>query len=198
MSVDATIALLDFDEYNLIAGVDTGSPNLKPKRTEQFINDASQFIADYCNRKFITPSEQITEYFEGDNTDIYYVLNGRIADALVTDIELAYRLTPTSWHVVDQSTHPVEMEAEKGYLQFFSGAPRNWYCKHKYGWARASIPADLKRICAEMVMRNLALMSGKEGLDSESFGDSSTTYNYATLPGNIKMVLDKYRMIRVG
>jgi hypothetical protein len=191
-------ALITFSEYKLLLGIDPSNVHIDEDKTLFFINHASQLIEDYCDRKFITPGNQIEEIFSGTGDTEYYVRHCRIADTPA----LQYRISNT-WYDLDTSTYPISVDNDSGLISFvynqtFWKGYRNWKVKYKYGWTQSALPDDLKVACAQLVRRYILLAEGKEGLESESFGDSSTSYNLSSLPKNIQFVLDKYRRKTFG
>jgi len=202
MNSPADNALITFDEYTELIGIDKENENLKKDRIIIFINSASQQIEDYCDRKFVTPSVDIVEIFDGDGESEHFVKHRRIA--IDTTPSFEYRISET-WTANDTGSYPITWDNDKGKIWFtkfnrtFYRGKANWRVLYKYGWIQTNVPADLKLICAELVKRATMLLDGKEGLASESFGDSTTSYNLSmALPDNIKMILDKYRAVSVG
>ena len=201
MTQPADNALITFDEYVTLLNQDVDNINLNKNRKHLFINSESQRIEDYCERNFITPSADITEIFDGDGTSEYFVKHRRIASD--TTPSLQYRIS-TPWNDNNTGSYPIDWDNDKGKIWFvkfnrtFHEGDLNWRVAYKYGWSQDSLPTDLKVMCAELVWRAMMLLDGKEGLSPESFGDSSTTYNLASMPDNIKDVLNRYRRIQVG
>jgi hypothetical protein len=202
MSDLADNALIDYDEYLELVGIDPDNVNLNEDRIMVFINSASQQIEDYCDRKFVTPSADIVETFDGDGESEYFVNHRRIASGSTPSFD--YRIS-TTWTANNVSSYPISWDSDKGKIWFvkfnrtFHTGNTNWRVSYKYGWTRADIPADMKLACAELAKRAIMLLDGKEGLASESFGDSSTSYNLPTaLPDNIKLILNGYRAVSVG
>ena len=201
MSDLADNALITDDEYFELLGIESDNQNLKKDRIIVFINSASQQVEDYCDRKFVIPSADIVEIFDGDGDSEYFVKHRRIASGTTPSFE--YRIS-TTWTANNAGSYPISWDNDKGKIWFtkfnrtFHGGNANWRVSYKYGWPRADIPADLKLACAELVKRALMLLDGKEGLASESFGDSTTSYNLTSLPDNIKLILNRYRAVSVG
>lgn len=201
MSDLANNALITCDDYLELLGIDSDNQNLKKDQIVVFINSASQQVEDYCDRKFITPSADIVEIFDGDGEPEYFVKHRRVASGTTPSFE--YRRSDT-WTANNTGSYPITWDNDKGKIWFtkfnrtFYAGNANWRVSYKYGWLQADIPADLKLACAELVKRALMLLDGKEGLASESFGDSTTSYNLTSLPDNIKLILNRYRAVSVG
>ena len=202
MSNLADNALITYDEYIELLGIDPDNVNLNEDRITVFINSASQQVEDYCDRKFITPSADIVEIFDGHGESEHFVRHRRIASGTTPSFEY---LISTTWTANNTGSYPISVDNDRGKIWFvkfnrtFHRGNANWRVSYKYGWTQADIPADLKLACAELAKRAIMLMDGKEGLASESFGDSSTSYNLPTaLPDNIKLILNRYRAVSVG
>jgi len=200
MSVSlASNALITVEEFLRYKGIPETDEKTDRDRLRELINGASQEIENYCGgRMFITPSAQIDEIFDGDDTKERYVGHGRIysSDTLV----ISY-WNGTGWTV---STYSTAISRSRARIYFtegevFGAGSDNWKIAYKPGWAQTALPEDLKTVCKALVDRQIELAAGKEGLSSQSFGDSTTGYNFAAgIPANYKPILDSYRIIRLG
>ena len=74
-------ALITVDEYRLHKSVGEDDNNFDEAMYERWINSASQHFEDACARKFITPSADINETFNGGGNKDHRVANGRIVDS---------------------------------------------------------------------------------------------------------------------
>ena len=200
IELDTTIALINEFEYLTYMGVQESEFQVNAERTATFINRASQEIKHYCGgRVFVTPSSQIQEIFNGDGTKDYYTLHGRIADTTPATQVLLYLWQSQSWVEQTTTSFPRAFDAEKGRVWFNNGhtfyeGEDNWRIDYKPGWAIESVPQDLKGACCSIVKRLFMLADGKEGLSTEAFADSNTTYNLGELIGvKEKLVLNNYR-----
>ena len=197
--LDTTIALITTDEYLEMNGLDPSNSRIGVKQIELLINAESQRFIDECGRKFITPSEDVTETFSGDGESEYYVRHCHISSLT----KAQYRLDET-WNDLDSTNYPLSTDSDTGRIWFtrqnssFWEGKDNWRVLYKYGWAQASIPDSLKLACALMVRRDVLKVEGKEGVQSESFGDVTTSFNLSTIPDDIKQVLNRYRRVVGG
>lgn len=196
VTLDTTIALIDEFEYLTYIGANESEFQITSERTLSFINWASSEIKKFCdNRIFITPTAQIEEIFSGDATNEYWTKEGRIADSPVSGI-IIEEWDGNSWTV---RTYDKEVDAERGIIWFNTGydfikGHRNWKLKYKPGWAITAVPQDLKGVCCSVVKRLKMLADGKEGLSTESFADSNTTYNLQNLIGASQLdTLNRYK-----
>ena len=196
-------ALITVPEYKSIVSLELDNTGVDDTQLEYLINSASQSVENYCCRKFITPDDQITETFEGFGDYDYYLKHCRIAD---DDVPVLYYWDGDSWETLSLTSYPYSYTRESGKIYFTGGDNfwkptqegfQNWKVTYKYGWAIASIPSDIKVVCADLVSRSRFRLE-KTSLVSESFGDTSTTYDTTLLPDAIKRILDRYRGCSYG
>lgn len=200
MAIDLTIALIIEKEYTDYEQISESNPNIPSEAIINAINIASAEIKRFCGgRIFIIPASQVQEIFDGDGTKDYYTRHGQIGDATpVTDVKIYLWQAPT-WTEQVAGTYPRTVVAESGRVYFNNGhrfvtGADNWRIDYKPGWLVANVPADLKGICKQVVSRILKLSEGKEGLTTESFGDSAHTYNlHELLTGDLKSRLKQYK-----
>uniref|UniRef100_A0A6M3JW40 Uncharacterized protein n=1 Tax=viral metagenome TaxID=1070528 RepID=A0A6M3JW40_9ZZZZ len=203
MSVDlasnALITVEEFLRYKKIPDTDTV---FDQDRCRFLINGVSQEIANYCGgRIFISPSAQISEIFDGNDSKERFVRHRRIAD---NDTPVIYYWSGTDWTEATSSVYPRAIGRTRARIYFthgdvFGSGSDNWKIAYKPGWTQSALPDDLKFVCLAIVDRQIKLAEDKEGLDSQSFGDSTTSYNLAGgIPGRYKPILDAYRIIPIG
>lgn len=95
------------------------------------------------------------------------------------------------------TTRTFEVDKDRGYIWFNDGAVFDrgtyWRVLYKPGYALVNVPADLKGVCKVVVTRIFKSIE-KEGVSSESFGDSQTNYNLENMFGKKElMTLDRYK-----
>ena len=199
MSVDlADNALITFEEFRLYKGWKENDEDVDQDRIRTFINAASQKIQNYLNgRILITPAAQIDEIFDGNDMKDRYVRQRRIADG---DTPVVYYWNGTGWTQCTESTvinrTRTRIYFSEGYV--FGTGFDNWKITYKPGWTQVALPQDLKEVCTALVERQIMLADKKEGMDSQSFGDSTTSYNLAKSPKEYLKTLDHYRVIPIG
>jgi len=188
----ASNALIDLEYYRTVVQIDD-SATFNSGAIESLINQASQMIETECNRKFITPSVAITEVFNGDGNRDHYVKNARII------------ATPTlkEWDgdSFETTSYTFTYDQDTGRVYFtdgnvFSRGKNNWQISYTYGWTLSTVPADLKLACVGLTS-HLRLLSQKMGIVSESFGDSSTTYDWEKNPF-IQRIINDYKVVNYG
>ena len=188
-------ALVSIKYLKLALGIDESDTKYDNNRLEQFINQASGLIETECHRKFITPSADLEEIFDGDSTKDYYVKNARIAAT-----PTLYYWQGSAW-VQDTSSSFTYVE-KTGRVYFtdgniFSSGSDNWKINYKYGWTLKELPEDVKIACSYRV-KYLMEMMRKGGISSESFGDTTTTFKMNELLKLSQSLLKRYKRLSVG
>jgi hypothetical protein len=192
----AANALISIDDYREAIGLSVGDP-LDEDKARLAINAASQFLANYCNRKFIAPSSAEDEIFSGDNGQFYYVKHMRI-----TGTPTLYYWDGDSWEELD-SSYTWEVD-DQGYYVFardfvFWRGTRNWKINYVYGWSQADVPAPVKRVCVKLVQRLLMAVEGKEGITNISAANTSTSHNLADgMTSEMLLLIAPYRRLSIG
>jgi len=195
----ASNALITVKEFKALANLSVDNENVDDKAIEAFVNSASQIIEEYCNRKFITPSDAIAEIFDGDGQKDVYVEHRRIADTPVLEY-----WDGTAWQTMTTTQYPRSFDGDKGRVWLNNGAKfstgqDNYRVTYKYGWVRASIPNSLKLTCAQITHRQMTrMLEGKEGKKQENFETGSTIWQLEPLSDDIKEALATYRRIAIG
>jgi len=192
VSLDTTIALITFEEYCTFAGLKKSNDKLDQDRFELFIHQASQEIINECGRKFIEPSSQVEEVFDGDGTGEYFIKNCRWASG---DTPVIYYWDGTQYVEMTAANFPRAYVQESGKVYFTKGnifTHRRYKIAHKYGWTQANIPYDLKELCAVMVQRALKRADKHEGVTSEGMSDSTTAFNLHKITESMQTIINHY------
>ncbi len=202
VTLDLTIALITEEEFGEYQQYKESNSNVASNVIVSFINWASAEIKEICGgRIFIipNPATQIQEIFDGDGTKDYYTKHGQIGDTTpATDVKV-YIWQPPTWTEQVAGTYPRTVVVDSGRVYFNNGhiftlGSDNWRIDYLPGWLIANVPADLKGLCKQVVFRLIKLAEGKEGLTTESFGDSAHTYNlHELLTGDMKSRLKRYK-----
>ena len=157
---------------------------------KEFINEISSEIKAYCGgRIFRIPTAQVDERFHGDGTRDYFVNHGNITDTVV----ISYYQNK-DWIV---STRTFEQEDARGLIWFNDGTVFDkltyWRVQYKPGYAIAAVPADLKTV-AKSVLTRIQKAIEHEGVTSQSFGDTQTTFNLDSLfTAKHRLTMDRYK-----
>lgn len=189
-----TNALITVEEFRQFSGDKDGDSLPDEDRAIILINSASDFLENECSRKFITPAAVIEEVFDGPGSPIYYAKQARINDSTAP---LLHRRAGTTWNAVEAPTFQWTYDADTGKIWFLSGSKfgvglMNWKLTYLYGWTQAALPWGVKRFAAALVQRFFKLSSGKEGMSSESFGDSTTAYDLGSLTPMLERIRQEY------
>lgn len=186
-------ALITVAEYKVLAVIKEDEKD-GDRNIEAFINYASQYIEDFTARKFITPDADIDEYFDGDDTDIFYTKYWPI----VGTISQIFFLSDNDWST-ELSDINLSQRSDIGELQFTDGNRfietnvSNYYkISYKYGYAQKNVPDDLKMACSAIAaIRRTQWNNKTHGVSSRAIGDQSTAYN-ANLDSWIIDILKSY------
>lgn len=193
-----TNALITVEEFKAYRG-DDPTAQVNEDGLNVHINAASMAIANYCNRTLCPVTSVSGEKFRGDDTVLYLVKNLYMDSGTTPTL---YYYTGLSWQEMTAAQYPREVDYSEGRIEFMQGHIFAKGVRYKVdyatGYAQASVPDDLKLACFDWVNRAKLRAEGKEGIASESIGEVTNSYNLATLPDSIKLVLNKYRRIAVG
>lgn len=192
--IDSTIALLTVEELQRYRGEAVDNDEADEQRLGLIINSISQQIENYCGRKFITPGAALSEIFNGDGEKDYIVKNMR----MTATPTISY-WSSTTWTVTSGT---FTYTGDTGRVYFTDGntfwrGEDNWKIEYLYGWTQATIPNEIKMAAALMCIRSMLALK-KTGRSSESFGDSTTAYDFGTMPVEIRSALEKYRRPGIG
>jgi len=194
---EATDALLTVTEFKNWLGIDV-SDTSKDTQHEYFINSASKAIEAYTGRLWVTPASAIVEKFHGTDTD--YFRTDNVPIGTITSIH--YRDSAgDNWTSItgDWSYENMSDLSGKVYTtdgNIFHGGHYNWKITYTYGYAKASIPADMKMACAIWAGHLKKLFEDKIfGVNSRAFGDQSITYDFNNPPKGVRPILEKYKKV---
>lgn len=193
-------ALIDVVTYKAIYGVSQSQQaNDEDEQITRRINGYSRTIINYCGQKFRQPMNGATpaaidEIFSGKGISSYWARNRYISG---TPVPKLYYLSDSAWVEATSADYKFSYNNQTGEVYFTDGhifpcGNNNWKFVYSYGYTIATMPDDLKNACADLVYRAMKRMQGKEGVVSESFGDQNTSFNFATMPDNIKDDLMPY------
>lgn len=193
----ASNALVEPVEYWAFLGKDTDNENLNEDRCNFFINAASQQLETDCGRVFV-PVTETEEIRDGDGTTNLFTKNKPITALAKIDV-----WNGTDWSELAVATYPYTHDGTTAEVWFtegntFAKGTKNYRITYSHGYAQASVPADLKRLCCQVVQRMLKQADGKEGMASESFGDHSTTYDLKDWTPDMRQTLNRYRRVTIG
>ena len=190
MATIADNALITFDEYLEFEGKSKAETDLNENKFTVHINAVSQAIENEC-RRIVCPVTSKNELFSGDGDDYYLVRHKRITAA-----PTLYYWDGDSWVEMTTSEYPWSYDGDVGKIYFTQGGKFNEGTRYKItyscGYARASVPSDLKLACYILAHRSTKRIE-KEGVTSESFGDVTTSVNLTMMPDDVRAVINKYK-----
>jgi len=192
MSLDKDIALVDVNEVKQYLQLDMDNVDTD-QYIETLINEASQFIITYCDRKFITPSADYDEIFDGDGEKDHYCRHYPLTAA----ISAIYYWDGDSWE--ERTAVKFTSDIDSGRVYYTDGnvfwkGKDEWKISYKYGWTLSNIPADLKYACCKLIaLDKKQFEQGLHGIASKSFIDHSVSYNFDNLPKRAMLILNYYK-----
>ena len=199
MSLDTTIALINEEEYRDFAGIDTDK-DINEEQLALLINSASQFIIDFTGRKFIAGTH--THIFGGDGERNYFVPYPPLTADATLYYKYGYDPSDSDYWKDASDNYYFTQANDTGEMYFtdgtvFNKGQQNWRIIYSYGYARASIPSDLKKACFELVhLARKHVMDNAFGLQSKSVAGTTTSYEFTKIPQNVLETLNRYK--RVG
>lgn len=186
-------ALIDKEYYLAYLGDDSETAeNLNEDHLQLFINSASQAIENHCDR-LICPAQdwEDKEKFWGDGEPEYFVSHQKI-----NSTPTLYYWNGSDWTEMTSSSYPREIDGDKGEFRLMEGYLFNKDVRYRMdyntGWNEADVPAPIKEACCMLVNRAMKRAEGKEGIQSESFGDSTTSYDFHQFPELAIRALQRY------
>jgi hypothetical protein len=196
----AANAIIMLSEFYAMRNIEENDTAVKAGESQlQFlINAHSQAVEEYLDRLVVSPATNITEAFRGDGTEKYYVSQNVIAASSTPVLE--YYASAGTYTTMDTPTYPRETIKEKGLIELLDGAV--FSCNQRYrvtylpGWPQASVPTSIKLAVVKIVERslqNLDAKAPKEGMTSQSFDTSTTSYNLASWTQEILVLLGPHR-----
>jgi hypothetical protein len=168
---------------------------------DSIINSASQFIENYCNRKFI--SQTFTEYYDGNDEEKLLLSNFPITvftGLYLYDFMSAVVLQTYTVH------SDYEVYTDEGIIYkpgCFGHGHKNYKVVYVAGYTMANMPEDLKTACFELAKLSYFKMD-KQGIQSETIGRYSINYGGISqvtyfmgvaVPGYIISLLAPYRRL---
>lgn len=196
------VLLADIKDY--LRKTDTNQDNF----LQDWLTIISGQIEEYCDRKF--REQTITgEIHDGDGTEILYThyfpitqLDGATDAAKLANLQ--YRNDPDSaWTDIETDIDHVFLDSRNPYIEFYDEVfplgRRNIKVSYKAGYT--SIPADVQRVCIEMVAilwkecNAGGFFRIGEGSVTNSIQGTNFTIQFIDLDKRWKALLDRYRKV---
>jgi len=161
---------------------------------ETLINAATDFMEDYCRRRFLK-TVYTNELYDGDGTETLFLRNYPIVT-----------IASIYWTYVDVADDLIDADEYKiynlgGYIYRSGG----WITGHQnikinytagYDFAADGIPSELQEICNALV--NLKYnQPDRQGVESERMGGYAVSYSKDDLPADLKKQLNLWRKMDV-
>jgi hypothetical protein len=199
MSLNNLIALIDLPEFQQFSRIDPSAELVDGILIENLINAVSTRFNDETWQKWIKPSVAITEYVSGSGESRLYLKNSPIVGTITA---IYYRTSFSS----DWQTYIGlwDKDDEMAYLYTLDGAifgkgDKNWKVSYVYGYDRQDVPADIKEaVCDAVLFKRNQLVMGAHGIQSESLGDKSLSFDFNKMPESWESAVNKYRRYRLA
>jgi len=194
-------AVITQQEYLESVGKAKDNANIDNEQLIRLINQVSDFLEAHLRRKIRAPASAIAETITGITGSIYYVDNARITSVnTLEEFNMVDSAGAIDWDTRTIAQRPYEFVEDEGKFEFIDGHLFNnqrWRLTYETGWAVADVPGPIKTVAISMIQRTIKLMtSGMDGINSQNFGDQSTTYDLnQQLTSRHKTLLSRYRRI---
>ena len=164
-SIPITSALLVANEQTLIG--------FNGEYVDNIINTSSQFIENYCNRKFV--SQTFTEYYDGNNENKLLLTNFPVT--VFTSLQLwDYQNQIVQETYVVHSDYEVYLEEGIIYKAgYFLYGHKNYKTIYVAGYTASTMPDDIKTAVFEL-SKLAYYKTDKQGIESETIGRYSVSY----------------------
>ena len=168
-------ALIEVVEYLTFANKDKDNENIPNDQIEFLIDAVSTFIAADTERTLV-PITTINEIVFGTGTDTYWSKQMRFAS--FTSVS---EWQSTQFVELLVGTYPYTTENDLGKFYFTQGRTLSPSIRYKFifttGWKRSNVPDPIKYVACVMVQRLIKAAEAREGVTSESYGDSTTSFD---------------------
>lgn len=188
--------MADYDLTTLDAVKDFGGLKGSTSEVDDVIEDlitrVTESFHSYCDVKQFK-QKTYTEYYDGNGTDLLFPYNTPLIS--VTEINICSdwlwgsdtTTAPTDYRIVNNSYIILKDT-------YFTSGSQN--VKVKYSAGYETIPNDLIQACIEEVLRKHNHRTDFD-LTGKALADGSVTYTEKGFLTSTKMILDKYRQLRV-
>lgn len=196
LNADALVTLANAKVYLKISGTDEDSI------LELIINSVSTAIQSFLGRSLIDPGAEApaTEYYHGSGHE-ELILRGYPVVAITSIHEDSLRqwgassaVNVSSDVMVDKASGILRCWNLKG---FWTEGVANVRVKYRYGYAVASLPADIQLAAYRLVDRHFRDGYTHRRLDvaSESIGERTSTYANLEIPNDVKKMISRYKRL---
>ena len=167
------MALCTLDEVKQYLGIETTSSD---ELLTSLINNGSEFIENYTNRKFaITDYLEIRDGTGNAKMPIYYAPITEITSVKIWDAEVTAKNTSNLIYFTDGNVFPIGI--------------MNIQISYKAGFA--STPLDVKQACIELVSYKYK-QKDRIGLNSKTLAGEVINFEHKDIRAEIKNVLASY------
>lgn len=190
MAVLAVNALLDVEELRRLLGQDVDNDNKDEQREVMFINSVSAWIEEYCDRKFRSDTD--TWITDGNGKTRMFARYRPIVSVTSVSYWNTNQWTEMTMAIYPRTNGDEEVWFTRG--DIFPMGEKNLQVIYAYGYSLSSIPANLKAAAADHIAWQIKALE-RSGIKSESFGEQTTTFDFAIPPKRITQVYDSYKRL---
>lgn len=194
MSVDSAVALIDTSDLKTLLKISGSSEDTL---LEGLINRASQLVASYCGRNFVSASR--TEYYDGNGEPELILKNYPVTvlTSLHDDTERSFG----SDSEIDTS-EDVQLDGNAGIITLWNNEVSfikgrgNVKVVYTAGYVKGStVPYDLQEAVLMIAMHfyKRIYQDQRIGLQSETIGQKTMSYSERDIPTKAKTILNLYR-----
>jgi len=142
------------------------------------ITSASSIFKELANGRNLIKTTSQVHRFDGRGQGKLFVPNPPISGTPVLEYWNA-----TDWAVADTTVYAREVMADDGLILLTNAVFHRvrWRVTYDGGYEQANIPLHFKEAICELVDRAEQKAQGKQGVDSETIGNQSTTFDLKTL-----------------
>lgn len=193
----ALVGLSDVKETLGIASSVTTYDNLITRK----INQATEMIVGYCNRRF-DEQTNVVEYYDGTYSQQLLLRNRPVTDTTTFSLQarntslndVDFTTIPSNEYFVDTAAGVVDG------VSSFSGSYDRFKVTYSYGWA--TIPSDIAEACATVAAflvnndpsQNAGISQKEEGTRKITYSSNKNGYDSENLIDQLglKITLDRY------
>jgi len=173
------------------------------------VNAVTDFIENYCGRRFKQTSYSKEEYTVNDGDRVIVLKNYPVSSTAAFTLEVrTSALNEDDWEEVDSEYYHIDydagiIKAAGGYK--FVGGRRKYRVTYTAGYDYDNSDTflsdvgagDLELACWKLCVQEFNKRKGGAGIKSERIGDYSVTYRDGELDPLVQSILDKYARLEV-
>ncbi len=198
MAIDTNMALISLADAKLFLKITASTEDVI---VGDLVNQVSQFINDYCGHPLLQAT--YTEFYDGDGTNELILRNFPVVSVTtIHDDPLRVFGADTAKVVASD----VMLEKGAGIVRlwnnggYFNRGEGNVKVVYVAGYALASVPYSIQLAVRRLVAKiyRQSYQTPKDGVQTETQQDRTTTYFDEPIPKDIALMLQPYRAMGGG